>query len=465
MRREEIDYRIRINSLELENYRLFSNLQPIEFDRQLTVLIGENGSGKSAILDALAELLKSLLKKTFYPKQRNSLTILNSDIKNGMENSSATLMADVLFPIESWEDQEEDENIIEWVEGESKIAIEFSAAKTNYGKDSQSQFRINEFDYFKESIADRTITDNLPILLYYGASKANIKDIEKSSRKNIARESMIYQNALSPESFSFQQFYDWFDTLYKIKMQQDLIALQKEKEEFSSSRSSSSKRKSKSSESVIIDVINEVITSFLNEKGKTMYSTLRMEYRTEGGVLVMDKNQVPIEVNQLSSGEKSIVALLADILRRLYFANERREDLLEGNGIILIDEVGIHLHPKWQRKIVPFLVETFPNVQFVITTHSPEVLMGIDREKLRIIKNGKILKAVPFIEGRDTTSILEDAFDLPERPLEYKQKISKLYEAIEKNKNQAKEIIEELKQKWGEMDEEILRAESYLEIF
>lgn len=72
------------------------------------------------------------------------------------------------------------------------------------------------------------------------------------------------------------------------------------------------------------------------------------------------------------------MALLGDLARRIAIANPYRENPMEGEGIVLIDEIELHMHPSWQRRILGVLKQLFPNVQFIITTHSPQVLGSVD---------------------------------------------------------------------------------------
>ncbi|NJO01056.1 MAG: AAA family ATPase [Bacteroidia bacterium] len=148
----------------------------------------------------------------------------------------------------------------------------------------------------------------------------------------------------------------------------------------------------------------------------------------------------------------------------LSLANPHTDNPMLGSGIVLIDEIDLHLHPKWQRKVVFKLLETFPNVQFVMTSHSPLLISMLDKKLIRIIKNGKICES-SYTKGRDTNAILSDNFEVSERPEEYRQKISKFYDLLEQNVESAREVLDELKQDLGESDPEIVRAESYLEIY
>jgi predicted ATP-binding protein involved in virulence len=175
--------------------------------------------------------------------------------------------------------------------------------------------------------------------------------------------------------------------------------------------------------------------------------------------------KMTLEISQMSAGEKHIFAMIGDIAMKLIEANPNKENpLKDGTGVVLIDEIDLHLHPKWQRKVVTKLRDIFPNVQFVITTHSPALLANFDRKHIRVLKDGKI-QHTPFTKGRDVNAIFEDVFEVEERPQEYKNKISKFYEILESNVDLAKKLLLELKNDYGDADAEITRAESYLEIY
>lgn len=89
---------------------------------------------------------------------------------------------------------------------------------------------------------------------------------------------------------------------------------------------------------------------------------------------IINKNGVRFDFNQLSDGEKSYLALVSDIARKMAMTHPTLEKPLEGDGIVLIDEIDLHLHPAWQREVIGKLQTVFPNCQFVITTHSPQVV-------------------------------------------------------------------------------------------
>lgn len=93
-----------------------------------------------------------------------------------------------------------------------------------------------------------------------------------------------------------------------------------------------------------------------------------------------------VNISQLSKGQKTLVALIGDIARRLVTLNPDVDNALDGHGIIVIDEIELHLHPKWQQDILLGLQKTFKNIQFIVTTHSPQVLSTVDKDCIRILR-------------------------------------------------------------------------------
>lgn len=110
------------------------------------------------------------------------------------------------------------------------------------------------------------------------------------------------------------------------------------------------------------------------------FSDIKIKISDEDAQMVAIKHNTELSIAQLSEGEKCILAMTGDLARKLAIANPSRENPLEGEGIVLIDEVDLHLHPSWQGRIMPLLFRTFPNVQFIVTTHSPKVLSEITDE-------------------------------------------------------------------------------------
>lgn len=106
--------------------------------------------------------------------------------------------------------------------------------------------------------------------------------------------------------------------------------------------------------------------------------------------MVLKKGTEDFKIQELSDGEKCLLALVGDMARRISMANPSMANPLEADAVFLIDEIELHLHPSWQRMVVPRLLEIFPNSQFFVTTHSPQVLGEVkDTDSVWIMKPGE----------------------------------------------------------------------------
>ena len=181
--------------------------------------------------------------------------------------------------------------------------------------------------------------------------------------------------------------------------------------------------------------------------------------------MVVDKNGEELRVEQLSDGEKCTLAMVGDLARRMAIANPAREDPLAGEGVVLIDEVDLHLHPRWQRDVVSAFEETFPNCQFLVSTHSPQVVSHVAPGRIWLLertKSGVSASRPADSFGQTSGRILEDVMDVPERPQEIKERLSDLFLAIQQDELQtAKELASDLKQTIGE-DPDLVRARIHI---
>jgi len=153
------------------------------------------------------------------------------------------------------------------------------------------------------------------------------------------------------------------------------------------------------------------------------------------------------------------------LARRLAIANpDPSKNALEGKGIILIDEIELHLHPKWQRDIIPRLTSTFPNCQFIVTTHSPQVLSNVKKENVFIVEDFQVYPADAHTFGRDSNSILSELMGVSERPLEIQNRLKEcLYKIDDGNIEEAKTMLSELSNLIGDDDSEIVKANTLID--
>lgn len=164
--------------------------------------------------------------------------------------------------------------------------------------------------------------------------------------------------------------------------------------------------------------------------------------------MMLDKGEATLNAEQLSDGEKIYLALIGDLCHRLSIANPVGDPLL-GKGIVLIDEIDLHLHPQWQSEIVRKLVHTFPRIQFIVSTHSPHVINSVPTSSLRLINENGSISEAPYGYGMPSEIVLGDIMNLDyDVPSEIVDLIQAFNEAVDNgNVVLANEAVAELQQR------------------
>jgi predicted ATP-binding protein involved in virulence len=365
-------YNLKIKNVELTAFRGFKEKITVGLNENLTIFIGDNGSGKSGILDAIAYQLmyfrsEMTAGKMFtFPVPLNPKRLKNYDVNNEREELTNAASFALEFP-----------------DGDKKNIYPIIRAKKNtvaileewdVFKDDIFNSNVNSFNAYAQGIYHDKLEQklfNIPVLIYYGSGSVNTEIEENKDDIELIQMDIFdtYRQSLEGGEFNFTQFMLLLDRQQKIKLQNP------DKRNF-------------------IGFLEQALTVMLSDENGYSYQNLRMEWGDLFDEMIMDKvskdgHISKLVINQLSSGEKNLLALVGDLTRRLYLANLEGNPL-DGNGIVLIDEIDVHLHPKWQQKVVTRLREVFPNIQFVVTTHSPLVLSNVYSKHIRAIENEKI---------------------------------------------------------------------------
>ena len=414
-----------ISRLNLTHYRGATSL-PLELHDRLNVFVGANGAGKSSVLDAAAIMLSWLVNR-IKGTGGSGRPITESAIQNGA--SAATLeLALTLY-----------ERIYEW-----NLAKSRKGSKNPKRRTTKLQI-LNEIGkIFQERIRSHEEQANIPLFAYYPVNRA-VLDIPLRIK---ARHSFdlwaAYDESLTSGA-NFRTFFEWF------REREDL---ENENRKYAD-QPSLFEQKDVQFPDPQLETVRNALTQFMPEFTNLTVrrSPLRME------VL---KNGKPLTVNQLSDGEKCLMAMIGDLARRMAIANPLRDDPLQGKGVILIDEIDLHLHPKWQRMVVPRLLEVFPNCQFLISTHSPHIITHVQPENLFILRmtdEGLISLRASESYGKTVERVLEDLMGLETtRPDEVSDTLRKIYDQIDEGQlGEAKETIGKLKHRIGE-DPDLVKA-------
>lgn len=410
-----------ITRLNMKNFRGINNLT-LDFDKnQPTVLIGVNGAGKSSILYCISQLLSGIFCDTIptiLPPVFDELL----DVTSGCEETSNSLT--VVF-----------ENIKASIFHELSIgsASEFSIEIQS----SFSRSEIQKNSYIGQEIRGYINSKKLPLAIYYPVNRSVLEIPLDQSFKPWTSPAEAYSESLIGGQANFREFFEWF------RNREDL--------------ENEIRRDTSGFRDMQLEAVRTAISYLLPG-----FSDLRI--RRFPQQMTLRKEGENIAINQLSDGEKCLFAMSGDLARRLAIANPGLEDPLQGSGIVLIDEIELHLHPGWQYQIIPALTRTFPNCQFILTTHSPIVLSQVKREGIFCLekdRNGKVTAYHPDSPyGRDSNRILEDLMGVPERPQRFKDQLRELFRFIDEgNLDRAKELQQHLEVEIGLDEPEFARAD------
>lgn len=432
-----------IKELKIENFRGFEQLHlkfPFDGEKPKPVVIfGINGSGKTSILDAIAYLLDSFLD-ALSPGNRFYLPITNDDRKIGSQIT--TILSTFQFS-----KQEKDWYII--------------SEKNNQETSLRTPIMGNHLD--KQPFYDAFYNDkdkNLPILRYFPTNRILKK--EKSNKPpaypNINNFNVYYQ-ALNKDLISFNDFVDAFERLENFENQEKL-----RQEDFQYREPN-------------LEVIRTALERFLSKLPNSNYTNLRVERKQKHKDfstdaietnLVIDKNGQTLKISQLSHGEQMLLMMVGDIAHRLTLANVKG-DAINGKGIVLIDELELHLHPSWQGLAINALCETFPNIQFIVTTHSPLVINHIKKESIFGLKDNKLVSLPNFnnygAEIEHVLTLLQGVSEEAIVPSTVSTKLSNYFEHIDNNEiEKAKAIRSDLEKLIDPQHPDILKGNTLIKM-
>ena len=415
-----------INNLTMTHFRGASSL-PLELHDRLNVFVGANGAGKSSVLDAAAIMLSWLVNR-IKSASGSGRPLTESDIQNGASTASLELFLEIHESKYVWK-------LIKLRKGRASQEERSNLKQLNQLSKKVQQLISNNEEHL-----------NLPLFAYYPVNRAVLdKDIPHRIRGAHHFDPLAAYDESLTSGANFRTFFGWF----------------REREDLENENRKHAGQASLFDTEVVqfpdpqLEAVRNALTRFMPEFTNLTVrrSPLRME------VL---KNGKPLTVNQLSDGEKCLMAMIGDLARRMAIANPLRDDPLQGIGVVLIDEIDLHLHPKWQRMVVPRLLDVFPNCQFLISTHSPHIITHVQPENLfllRMTEEGLISLRASESYGKTVERVLEDLMGLETtRPDEVSDTLRKIYDQIDEGQlGEAKETIGKLKHRIGE-DPELVRA-------
>ena len=423
---------MKLKKLDIRNLRMFEETS-FKFSKEFTLLVGINGAGKTTLLNALGAslaIMHHIYKKGEYKGGYNHEVGLNyTDITCNKKSTSLELTVS-------------SENASSRLHMHLKNKQTRSGGKTKRGSRKASDIANARWDFdFSNSLPiERKIKEETPqpVYIYFSTERSIISNSSNRKADALFGQDAAYADALLGHSLSLPDMARWLHAQFNVSNEHSHSKLRAE-------------------------TLQKAIKRFLP------YCRNLQATGMDNATLTVDKYGNTFDISQLSHGERGILVLVLDIARRLSLANPTIEDpIRNGEGVVLIDEIDLHLHPKWQRKVAKNLCETFPRCQFIATTHSPQVLGEVMPDQVQMLKSGKVGKVgnvgTPARSlGVDSNRILEDIMNTTPRSQSVERKVRRITKLVDdERREEALDAIEELEAFLGESDPETTRARTLL---
>lgn len=380
----------RICSIHIRDFRGIADLD-LDLDGSLTVLAGRNGVGKTTVLEAIAGSATAVGDPYFGTGSRLQIFQLPP---SAVREGAAVAEADICMTLPD----------------NARVTLK-AVCKESHFACSASQLG--------ELLRQQRPTTPAPII-YYGQNRISNATSSTPTRQRI--------DDLDAGLRSISSFKEWF--------------FEKEGDEA---------REAKDSRNLdYSDPDLDIVRGLLGKMEG--FRSIRSRLSKEGNkrVLYVTKHQLEFPFDAVSSGEKAFFILAVDLARRLTIKYPSTE-LNECPALVLIDEVELHLHPGWQRKILDSLTHMFPACQFVVTTHSPQVIGGVRAQHLRLLsldESGVVSVKVPSAsKGRDSNYILHALLDTTDRDSDVSNLFFRFDELVDAGEfGEAEEVLDQIEE-------------------
>lgn len=420
---------MKLESLSLAHCGGFEQLD-IAFEPDITLIAGVNGVGKSTVLHALAVLLSRAMPE-FTPSRSAPLYFTDDDIhgdKGSLEVSARVRIDGQTINAGVQRLRAADEK------GDRVMLLrqaDAATGATDFVKALSARTLTGELEVgMKETraaLANLKSAVHPPLAVYFSPKRQLPGQPRSLPEAKPFDPSMAYGRALHDREVELREFMHWF------RVQEKLGA-------------ASEPRRLK-----VLDALRGVVNRLVPE-----FDNLRIQEQPRLG-FVVDKHGQPFYLHQLSDGERGLLALVFDLTRRLAIANpDSNNPIAEGVALVLIDEIELHLHPKWQRDVIKQLPNMFRSCQFVITTHSPQVIGETEARCVRLLswRSGKVVVDTPAMAyGTDSNWILSVLMGADEMNEDVESKLKNASHLIsERRLDAAKQLIHELRNGVGNTD-------------
>jgi len=418
-----------IKNLKLNNYRCFKSFD-IQFNEQLSVIVGGNGAGKTSILEGIAIAISTMFVQF---SELSGRRILKTDVRRKSYVIGSTDDVQLQYPVEVIASGKVEGADITWTRSLN------SADGNTTIKNAKPM--INVADRYQQRLRVGDTTLILPIISYYGTGR--LWDYHRQKKNDTFKDQTRTNGYIDSMdgTTNIKLMMDWFKKMTVKKYQRQ------------------EENKGGIPE---LDTVYSAMEKCLALT--TEYSDIKIRYNIDTNELDVYYTDVSgqrmrISLNQMSDGYKSTISLVADIAYRMAVLNPQLmgDVLVETNGIVLVDEVDLHLHPEWQQHILNDLTTIFPKVQFIVTTHAPAVINTVRSDNLVILHENEAQEPVGEVYGKDTNTIIRGVMRSTERPERVKALFAKFYDllALDGKLDDAEKCLTDIELLCGNDDSEL----------
>lgn len=394
---------MKLKRLELTSFRIFDQAT-FDFQPGINLLVGINGVGKSSVLDALRKLLAKALPNFTASEKPSPFLFSEDDFTVGRYG----LTGELHFTNGSFYSVRVTQDYASRAVPQLPPSIE------------------TEGEWHGPTAQEMQSAPEPPIAVYFSPHRSVPIYREPSKQVSASGQAAAYAEALSDRTMQVREFVEWVSVQDpRVKLDDNHVVLPG------------------------LERVRSAITRFLDD-----YTHIAAAFGKET-IELLDRDKKRLDIKQLSDGERGLFALVFDLARRLSLANPKLEDpLRDGEGIVLIDELDLHLHPSWQRTVIKKLTTTFPNCQFIATTHSPQIIGEVSPDNIILLERGKPPYRPDQSLGMDSNWILRHLMGASERDSETEQELSRIAGSIEDEQyDKATTAIETLRSTLGEFPE------------
>ena len=398
-----------IKRLQLTRMRAFEQAE-FDFNPGMNLLVGVNGVGKTTVLDALRICVSKMLPAVTASRSR-PIPFDRDDIRG----KASALTARLVFELER-----KDFEFLVHKQRERIVAHKPGDVRQQTLDTPDKQTCTPALSILGDALKG---SDRQTLGIFFSTRRSLVSDTAPSSGSASGGQAAAFANALASRELRLAELAYW------MRAQEDLAG-----EHIWAKKH--------------LAALRHAAKGFLPE-----CKNLRAETSPKPRLLV-DKGGLPLDARQLSAGERGLLALVLDLARRLSQANPGLSDpVKQGEGVVLIDELDLHLHPKWQRTIVGRLTQVFPRCQFIATTHSPQIVAAVEPERVLVLTAAGVVPPDRTL-GMDSNWILRHLMEADDRPAGAAEAIQSVEALIKKgNFKRARSAISDAKKKGFDLPE------------